>query len=262
MKNNFQSVRAVVALVLVFAFSSFAQKQLESQPPPLSPAEASRQGRALTEEILAQVPAQNVTNAGVLRIRDAQSKRTEIPIEFNVVRSAKYWTSIFETRNADRDHFASLIILHFSDRPNRYIVPNVNPPPADTNAAYDLKPDQLFNSFAGSDFWLCDLGLEFFHWPQQKLLKTELRKSRECKVLESINPQPGTNSYSRVVSWIDVESDGIIHAEAYDAQNKLLKEFDTKKFKKVKSEWQLEEMEIRNVQTDSRSQIEFNLDQK
>jgi hypothetical protein len=123
-----------------------------------------------------------------------------------------------------------------------------------------LSGAELFTSFAGSDFWLADLGLEFFHWPGQKVLKTELRKSRECRVLESVNPQPATNAYSRVVSWIDTETGGILHAEAYDAQNKLLKEFDTKKFKKVNGEWRLEAMEIENARTGSRSQIEFSLD--
>ncbi|MEI9961977.1 MAG: outer membrane lipoprotein-sorting protein [Limisphaerales bacterium] len=51
--------------------------------------------------------------------------------------------------------------------------------------------------------------------------------------MESTNPNPSTNSYSRVVSWIDSENNGIIHAEAYDAKNKLLKVFDPKSFKKV-----------------------------
>jgi hypothetical protein len=39
----------------------------------------------------------------------------------------------------------------------------------------------------------------------------------------------------------------------------LLKEFEPKKVEKVKGTWQLEEMEIRNRQTGSRTRIEFNL---
>jgi hypothetical protein len=116
-----------------------------------------------------------------------------------------------------------------------------------------------YEPFAHSDFWLCDLGLEFFHWPEQKILKKENRRSRVCNVLESTNPNPSTNGYSRVVSWIDSESGGIVHAEAFDAQNKLLKIFDPKSFKKVNGQWELQEMEIRNVRTGSRSRIEFDL---
>ena len=107
-----------------------------------------------------------------------------------------------------------------------------------------------------------DLGLEFIHWPGEKLLKRVVRSSRGCSVLESTNPDPATKGYSRVVSWIDSESDGIIHAEAYDAKGKLLKEFDTKKLKKVNGQWQVEEMDIRNVQTGSRTRLEFDLKQE
>ena len=39
----------------------------------------------------------------------------------------------------------------------------------------------------------------------------------------------------------------------------LLKEYDTKKLKKVNGQWQVEEMEIRNDQTGSRTRLEFDL---
>ena len=120
--------------------------------------------------------------------------------------------------------------------------------------------------FAGSDFWLADLGLEFLHWPGQRLLKKELRSSQSCYVLESKNPAPTTNGYSRIVSWLDIDSvrdagqAAIIHADAYDAHGKLLKMFDPKKLKKVNGQYQLQEMEIRNEQTRSHTRIEFKFD--
>jgi hypothetical protein len=119
-------------------------------------------------------------------------------------------------------------------------------------------------SFAG-DFGVADLGLEFFHWPKQKILKHEMRRGRACKVLESTNPDLSSTNpfppicYSRVVSWIDNESGGIVQAEAYDAKGKLLKEFAPKSFKKVNGQWELQEMEIRNVQTGTRTRLEFDL---
>jgi hypothetical protein len=39
----------------------------------------------------------------------------------------------------------------------------------------------------------------------------------------------------------------------------LLKVFDPKSFKKVNGQWELQDMEIRNVQTKSRTRIEFKL---
>jgi hypothetical protein len=120
-------------------------------------------------------------------------------------------------------------------------------------------PNDEFSQFANSDFWLCDLSLEFFHWPAQKVLKKEVHRSRGCTVLESTNPDPSTNGYSRVVSWIDEESLGIVEAYAYDANGKLLKDFYPKDFKKVNGQWQVQTLVMENVQTGSRSRLEFDL---
>src|SRR5262249_45666734 len=125
-----------------------------------------------------------------------------------------------------------------------------------------LDAETAAKAFAGSDFLVTDLGLEFFHWPEQRLIKREMRRSRSCKVLESVNPHPEPGAYLRVVSWIDNESSGIVHAEAYDLKNKLLKEFDPKEFTKVEGQYQLQEMEIINRQTGSRTSIEFDLGEK
>jgi hypothetical protein len=83
-----------------------------------------------------------------------------------------------------------------------------------------------------------------------------------CKVLESTNPNPPTNGYSRVVTWIDNESLGIVQAKAYDAKGKLLKEFWPKDIKKVDGQWQVGSMEIDNVQTRSRTWLKFDLKAK
>jgi hypothetical protein len=89
-----------------------------------------------------------------------------------------------------------------------------------------------------------------------------MKRGQACKVLESKNPEPSTNGYSRVVSWIDNDTLGIVQAEAFDAKGRLLKEFAPKEFKKVNGQWQLQEMEIRNVQTGSRTRLEFNLEKQ
>jgi YD repeat-containing protein len=113
--------------------------------------------------------------------------------------------------------------------------------------------------FAGSDFWIADLGLEFLHWPQQKLIRKQMRRSQSCDMLESTNPNPKPGAYRRVVSWIDIDTGGIVHADAYDANDRLLKQFDPSEITKVKGEWQLEEMEIRNRQAGTKTLIKFKL---
>ena len=78
-------------------------------------------------------------------------------------------------------------------------------------------------------------------------------------ILESTNPDPGTNGYSRVMSWIDTDSLGIVEAYAYDRNGKQLKDFYPDKVKKVDGQWQVETLVMENVQTGSKSRIEFDL---
>jgi hypothetical protein len=127
-----------------------------------------------------------------------------------------------------------------------------------------LDGNKATNSFAGSDFALLDLGLEFFSWPTQVVVMREMRKGRGCDVLESRPAQPGL--YSRVVSWIDQESraqgqPGLLMAEGYDRNGKLLKEFEIKSFKKVGGRWEVSEMEIRNRQTKGSTRLQFDFGQ-
>lgn len=245
----------------------------EPTPPskPFDPVEATRQGRELVGEILSQKPAQNFTSTGVLNVRPYKGKRTEVPVTFEIHSTTTNWLSLYQTRQAGWEE--TFCVQHTAGESNAYFyrtnqmaepVPLLGKMPflGPLFRSHALPADELTTHFAGSDFWLIDLGLEFLHWPDQKVMKSELRKTRLCRVLESVNPSPTTNSYSRVVSWIDDESRGILRAEAYDAQNKLLKEFDTKTVKPVNGEWQLEQMEIYNVQTRSRTQIKFNFDTK
>lgn len=125
-----------------------------------------------------------------------------------------------------------------------------------------LSGNETMIPFAGSDFWAADLALQFFYWPDQRIFKEyEMRSGRACHVLESINPNP-TNGYSRVLSWIDNETFGIVQAKAYDAKGKLLKEFYPKDFKKVNGQWEVGEMEMINDQTGSRSWIKFDLNRR
>ncbi|MFA6547195.1 MAG: outer membrane lipoprotein-sorting protein, partial [Limisphaerales bacterium] len=118
----------------------------------------------------------------------------------------------------------------------------------------------LLVPFAGSDFWLVDLGLDFFHWPEQRLLKKEQRRGEACYVLESTTSKPAPGGYSRVVSWLDQQTLGIVVAEAYDTRGRLMKQFEPKSFKKVNGQWRLKEMEIRNEQTDSRTSLVFDVE--
>ena len=247
-------IKTLAPLFLLFsAFLAMATGP-SSQTAVLTPKEAEKEGRALVEEILSLVPTQSITNQGVLKIRKAKGAWTEIPVRIQTIPPApnsQDWQNRYETTAPGNR--VELAVARTPLGPNTYSL-------AENGKTRALAGNETMIPFAGSDFWIADLGLEFFHWPEQHLLKKELRRSRACRVLESINPQPALGAYSRVVSWIDEESNGIVFAEAYDAQGAKMKEFLPKDFKKVNGQWQLDEMEMDNVQTGSRTRIEFSLD--
>ncbi|MEJ0088639.1 MAG: outer membrane lipoprotein-sorting protein [Limisphaerales bacterium] len=258
-------------MILFYAFGAMAEKTNA-----LSDAEI--QGHSLAQEILSRRPAENSTNTGILHIRDGSGSRSEIPIICRIVVSISNantyliipdWQTFYQANLTNQTEY--LRVIHATDLTNIYSYStnrsDAVPVLGDIPLSRHLFPGHLvcgsalMSRFAGSDFWLCDLGLEFFHWPAQKILPktTNLKRGREYTLLESTNPNPYTNGYSRVVTWIDKETGGILQAEAYDKNGEPLKEFSPKSFKKVNGQWQLQEMEIRNVQTGSRTRLEFDL---
>ena len=246
-------------LLLLSSVAVLAQPKAEiRRPTPLDLAEAERAGRALSADLLAQKPSENATNAGLLTIYPAEGAPRGIPVRFEIFTTPTNWVSTYEAAPGN-GAVVKLTVLHTDGQPNQYLL-GEPPGPGATNAApRQLPGDQTMVPFAGSDFWVGDLGLEFFHWPTQLLVKKEMRRSRFCNVLRSQNPAPGPGAYARVDSWLDSESGGVVMAKAYDLHGQLLKDFEPKEIRKIHGQWQLEGMEIRNLHTGSRTRIEFNL---
>jgi len=246
-----------VALFLGLApRAAFSQPKSDLAPPrPLDRAEGEKEAISLVAHLLEQRPERAVTNAGVLKVRDAESNQREVPERFDIVPGQTNWLSVYETAARSNSPSAKLTIVHAPGKANEYFLDENGTPKR-------LSPAEVMRPFAGSDFWVADLGLDFLHWPEQRVLRKQMRKGLFCDVLQSVNPNPAPGGYSRVVSWIAVnrpEDIIIVHAEAFDTRDKLLKEFDPKKVEKVDGVWQLEEMEIRNRQAGTRTRIEFNL---
>jgi len=231
----------------VFLISSIFGFAAESTNSP-----AVIQGRALAEELIGRRPAEETQIYGALKMRNPGGKLTEVPIRYSIKLDPNGWRDIYETQPVGELPAQRLIVRHAEGQPNEYTVES-----SKTNSQNRASQTQAI-PFAKSDFWITDLGLEFLHWPDQRLLKREMRRGRACAVLESINSAHDSGVYSRVLSWVDNETGGLVRAEAYDSNNKLLKEFSPRHFKKVEGHWQIKEIEIRNDQTDSRSHLEFN----
>ena len=219
-------------------------------------AEAKTRGQALAQQLQDQFrPATNYTQTGTLKISPAEGKPVKFPLRCEVTVTPTNWQISYEALMTNGGGFTDgnrLKVVHAGNQPGEYTAGSDREPVSWSGTGW-------VHPFAGSDFWAVDLGLEFIHWPEQKLLGHELCRTRGCNLLESMNPDPATNGYSRVVAWIDTEGGGIVKAEAYDANGKRLKEFYPKDIKKVDGQWQVETMDISNVQTKSRTRLDFDL---
>jgi hypothetical protein len=236
---------------------AFTQPRRLEQAPPLSPAEGAREAKALVAEMLAERPEQNSTNVGVLKIRDSEGNQRQIPLRIVTLVTPTNWQQIYEASATPSSSAVTFTIIHTAGSPNQYLLS------ASSSAApRHLSQAELMVPFAGSDFWLADLGYEFLHWPKQTVIKNDMRHSRACKVLESINPNPSSGGYTRVVCWITAEKPHApVHADAYDAAGRF-KQFDPKNLEKVNGVYQIESVEMRNSKTGSHTVLEFDTQEK
>jgi len=214
-------------------------------------ATAEREGRQLAKQLRNARPTANFTNSGKILILASKKQRRTVQFNSRVVVTETNWTSFYEATDGT-NALSTFSVEHQPDSPSIYRL----------NCTNQLAADRTMQPFGGSDFWLVDLGLEFLHWPIQLLTRREMKRSNACSVLESRNPSPAPGGYSRIVSWIDNDTGGILLAKAYDVKGKLIKEFRPTEFEKVNGEWHLQEMEMENVQTESRSTLIFDLKSK
>jgi len=225
---------------------------------PTAPSREQMEGQMLATEMRTLQPASGATNNGFLEVRDHEGRRTRIPLVIETrVGDVNGWSTRYVTHPNPPAVPETLTILHYPGRSLAYVLE------AGGKAGAEVLPaGQGFTPFAGSDFWLADLGLEFLHWPDQRILPglgntPPMTKGRPCKILESRNPAGGP--YSRVVSWVDNEFKSLIRADAYDTGGKLLKQFSIGSFKKVDGVWLLKDMEMIDERRDTKTRLEFEL---
>lgn len=227
-------------------------------PAPASRPSPEEEGRQLAADLRRSPPA--LSTAGTLRRRDTGGRwLPALPVQLEIRGSDEAWESFYRVFAPSGALLETLSVSHNVSQSNQYRFRRsgeANPGATDQI----LEGNATAVPFAGSDFWLCDLGLEFLHWPGQRIVRTEMRKGRSCRVLESLNPDPAPGAYARVLSWVDLESGGLLRAEAFDSEGRQRKEFNIGSLRKINGRFQLKSMEIRDARTDTRTRLEFELE--
>ena len=257
-----------IALAIFVPCATAAESTAPNRTPILEP---EKSGAELAARLRSATPTEPSEFKGDLILISRDDKVTTVPI-LSVIRpgSSNNWMVSYWALTPDRQTSEELVIDHTSGRSNVYRIYfetnlsglTTNRPPltgSRVTCVQTFSGNELTRPFAGSDFWLCDLGLEFLHWPDQRVLRHEMRRSRPCWVLQSVTPTPAPGGYGRVLSWVDVEHEGILRAEAYDSAGKQMKDFKLGSFRKVDGRYELESMKMRNLRTGSESELKFDL---
>jgi len=205
------------------------------------------EGQKMAQRLRALAPEESSQERGVIEIIGRNGKPRRIPFTFQIRVTSTNWLADYRAAGPKAEEAELLTIIHIPGRTNTYLRVLGN----------STNQPSLTQPFAGSDFWVQDLGLEFIHWPEQRALRAEMSRSRPCRVLESVNPAAPTSSYSRVLSWVDNESGGVLQAEAYDSSGKLLKKFTVGKVEKVNGRWRLMDIRMRNARTEQTTELKF-----
>jgi Outer membrane lipoprotein-sorting protein len=249
--------RVVLGILCGFVASPRFLSAAADQPVVLS----EEEGRKLAAELQMTRPAEDLKIEGIFRIRRGDGRLSKVSFQYQFVGGSQSWHNIYRTAAGPDASAEELEVIHTVGQPNRYLYlrQGIN------SSSRTLTGEAAMIPFANSDFWLADLGLEFLHWPDQRIvrdLRITMRKGRPCRVLDSHNPNPGAAGYARVRSWIDKENGGVILADAYGPDGKLLKQFEVGSATKVDGHWEIKKMEMRNEETDSRTILEFNYEAK
>ncbi|MBI5684673.1 MAG: outer membrane lipoprotein-sorting protein [Verrucomicrobia bacterium] len=125
-----------------------------------------------------------------------------------------------------------------------------------------LAPVERATPFLGGDFAYEDLELAFLRWPSHKFVRESRRLGFDCWVIESTPAAVAASQYSRVLMWVDKKYMAVVIAEAYDAKNKLLKNFEVKSVRKLdeKGHYIVGQIALENVQKKSRTVLRIRED--
>jgi len=220
---------------------------------PIVPANPDAAGKELAEKLLSLRPAENLTNQATLTLYSNRMEQGSVTIVIEIATGQNEWSTTY-------------VVPGTGSAPDRLTVSRAN----DGSTFYGIGkcggPKQAsvgpeaFTPIGGSDFTLADVGMEFLHWPTQRLLKKEVRRTQACDKLESIAPKDWPGDYVRVLSWFDIDTGGPVVVEAYNAKGKRVKEFRPTKFEKVDGQYRVEEIEMTDLADKTKSILRFDLE--
>ncbi|HEY1490973.1 MAG TPA: hypothetical protein VGF90_08030, partial [Verrucomicrobiae bacterium] len=165
--------------LLLSALLAVAAMEPPSQPVVIPPEQAAKEGRALVDEMLSQQPDESATT-GIMSIRSKKGY-AQVSIRFQTIVTRTNWASVYQATRSNKAE--NITVVHTRGQPNVYYSgpnPFIAADAAKAPVSAPLSAQAILAPFAGSDFSNADLGLEFLHWPDQRRLQKEMKRSRSC----------------------------------------------------------------------------------
>jgi hypothetical protein len=196
----------------------------------LPDAEAEGQGREWAVRLRSSAPEQASTNQAILRIRGREGRK-KVPVTVITRPGDDRWSVEYRVGSEGGAATTQVATIHYrSQGPPTFEVQSEGP-----RAAGEAGPTAGDLAIGGSDFLLKELGMEFLHWPEQRILGRELSNGRWCQVLESRSGKSGGTVSVR--SWIDEKVGVVLSAEVYDARQVRIKHFSITQFREQADRW-------------------------
>ena len=217
------------------------------------------EGQALARDMRHTQLLNHKQISGALKTKGRRGKRSLKTLQLHTALLADHWQSSFAATDPVNKETTILQISRSPSERPRYFLGQTGE--TETVESLDeISPSEAMQPFAGTDFWIADLGLEFFYWPEQRLLKEakiKMRKGISCFVPQSERPAPDATGYSRVRSWISRDHGGLIYAEAYASDGQRVKTFEVADVEKIEGEWRIKELRIRDAVARSTTELVF-----
>lgn len=247
--------KVVIFCLLAFLFPAIGREILDP---------GTEDGDQVASRVRSTIPAENGVIAGEFEItRKTRPKYRKVPVVCSVVVQESTWESIYEVTGDAENPPERLVIKHSPSTPNQYFYARAESTSARLPELRPVAGNKVSSvSFAGSDFSISDLGLDFLSWPKQVKIAEKKCLGRPCVMLESCNT--AEPEIVRVVSFIDKEVDHPLKAEAYTRDDpKPVKMFSLagSSFKKVNGRYRLEKIKIENFATGSETILRYKIEQ-
>ena len=184
-------------------------------------AEIQPSAREILNQVLSNRPLKDFSLKGRLFV----NREDELPVEIFVRNSPNETCTIFQATNT---HL--LVVQPLQGNPRLYL-----------RGTGELVGTQRMGRLLGSSFSYYDLAAPYLHWSNAVLVGEERIRAQNCFV---INSTATGEPYARVKLWIHKEYSALLRAEAYDANDNLIRRFAITSFKKIGDVWVPRGMEM------------------